>query len=159
MYAERKWLDRTPAHRGQHYWFRWHVRCIYDPKTDHRLRAYKKHQKAQFYRHRREKTIHCTPADCQRVTRRILRRRGEGGQFGCLVALWNRESRWLRLAHNPSSGAHGIPQALPGSKMAAAGPDWYSNAVTQIEWGLDYIDDRYGSPCAADGFQAANNWY
>ena len=72
-------------------------------------------------------------------------------QFGCLDSLWIRESNWNPLAHNPSSGAHGIPQSLPGSKMATVGADWYSNPVTQIKWGLGYIRDRYGSPCSRLG--------
>ncbi|MET9961513.1 peptidoglycan-binding protein [Streptomyces sp. NPDC006326] len=70
-------------------------------------------------------------------------------QFGCLKSLWTGESNWKVYATNPSSGAYGIPQSLPGSKMAAAGPDWANNPVTQIKWGLGYIDDRYGTPCKA----------
>jgi len=80
-------------------------------------------------------------------------------QFGCLDLLWTRESNWNPLAHNPSSGAHGIPQSLPGSKMASVGADWYSNPVTQITWGLGYIQDRYGSPCSAWGHSEAVGWY
>ncbi|MEZ0579615.1 lytic transglycosylase domain-containing protein [Nocardioides sp. MH1] len=80
-------------------------------------------------------------------------------QFGCLDLLWTRESNWNPLAHNASSGAHGIPQSLPGSKMASAGPDWYSNPVTQITWGLGYIQDRYGSPCSAWGHSQGTGWY
>ncbi|MFC7494454.1 MULTISPECIES: lytic transglycosylase domain-containing protein [unclassified Nocardioides] len=80
-------------------------------------------------------------------------------QFGCLDSLWTRESNWDPAAHNPSSGAHGIPQALPGSKMATAGSDWESNPVTQITWGLGYIQDRYGSPCGAWAHSESNGWY
>jgi hypothetical protein len=80
-------------------------------------------------------------------------------QFGCLVSLWNVESRWDPYASNPSSGAYGIPQALPGSKMASAGPDWESNAATQIRWGLGYIKSTYGSPCAAEAHEQATGWY
>ena len=80
-------------------------------------------------------------------------------QFSCLDSLWIRESNWNPLAHNPSSGAHGIPQSLPGSKMATVGADWYSNPVTQIKWGLGYIQDRYGSPCSAWGHSQAVGWY
>jgi len=80
-------------------------------------------------------------------------------QFGCLDSLWIRESNWNPLAHNPSSGAHGIPQSLPGSKMASVGADWYDNPVTQIKWGLGYIRDRYGSPCSAWGHSQATGWY
>ncbi|GAB3601070.1 aggregation-promoting factor C-terminal-like domain-containing protein [Microbacterium tumbae] len=80
------------------------------------------------------------------------------GQFSCLVSLWNKESGWNYQAYNPS-GATGIPQALPGSKMATAGADWRSSARTQIIWGLDYIDRAYGSPCAAWSHSQATNWY
>ena len=79
-------------------------------------------------------------------------------QFGCLDSLWNRESGWSLNADNPSSGAYGIPQALPGSKMASAGADWATNPATQISWGLGYIRDRYGSP-AAPGARQSHGWY
>jgi hypothetical protein len=80
-------------------------------------------------------------------------------QFGCLQSLWNIESGWNVYASNPSSGAYGIPQALPGSKMASAGPDWQSNAATQIRWGLGYIKSLYGSPCGAWAHEQADGWY
>jgi len=80
-------------------------------------------------------------------------------QFSCLVSLWNRESGWNTYASNPSSGAYGIPQALPGSKMASAGADWASNPATQIKWGLGYIQSVYGSPCAAWDHSQAVGWY
>jgi len=80
------------------------------------------------------------------------------GEFGCLVSLWNLESGWNVYASNPS-GAYGIPQALPGSKMASAGPDWQSNAATQIRWGLGYIKSLYGSPCGAWSHEQATGWY
>lgn len=80
-------------------------------------------------------------------------------EFGCLVELWTRESGWDPYADNPTSSAYGIPQSLPGEKMATAGPDWATNPATQIEWGLGYIRDSYGTPCAANSFQLGNNWY
>jgi hypothetical protein len=80
-------------------------------------------------------------------------------QFGCLVSLWGRESGWDTYASNPSSGAYGIPQALPGSKMASAGADWATNPATQIRWGLGYIQQLYGSPCAAWEHSQAVGWY
>lgn len=83
-----------------------------------------------------------------------------GVQFACLDELWGvRESGWDVYAHNPSSGAHGIPQALPGSKMASHGPDWWSNPFTQIAWGLDYILGRYGTPCNALAYSRSVGWY
>ncbi|WP_300406648.1 lytic transglycosylase domain-containing protein [Nocardioides sp.] len=80
-------------------------------------------------------------------------------QFGCLDSLYVRESNWNPRADNPSSSAYGIPQALPGSKMASAGADWATNPVTQIRWGLGYIRDRYGSPCGAWGHSQSRGWY
>ncbi|SFR77432.1 hypothetical protein SAMN05428970_2229 [Agromyces sp. CF514] len=83
----------------------------------------------------------------------------DSGQYQCLYLLWMRESSWRADAYNASSGAYGIPQSLPGSKMAVAGADWRTNAATQIEWGLSYIASRYGSPCAAWAHSEAVNWY
>jgi hypothetical protein len=80
-------------------------------------------------------------------------------QMSCLVPLWMGESGWRVNAENPSSGAYGIPQSLPGSKMATAGADWQTNPATQIEWGLGYIGDRYGSPCGAWSFKQSHGWY
>ena len=81
------------------------------------------------------------------------------GEFSCLDQLWMKESGWNYKAYNPS-GATGIPQALPGSKMATAGSDWATNATTQIAWGLEYISaSSYGTPCAAWSHSQAHNWY
>jgi Transglycosylase SLT domain len=79
-------------------------------------------------------------------------------QFTCLDHLWTRESGWNPTAAN-ASGAYGIPQALPGSKMASAGSDWETNPATQIKWGLGYIKDLYGSPCGAWSHSEATGWY
>lgn len=80
-------------------------------------------------------------------------------QMSCLDSLWSHESGWNHRAENPSSGAYGIPQALPGSKMAEYGDDWRTNPATQIRWGLNYIENRYGTPCGAWSFFQSNNWY
>lgn len=82
-----------------------------------------------------------------------------GAQWDCLDSLWTKESGWNQYAGNRSSGAYGIPQALPGSKMATAGADWQTNPATQIRWGLSYIASRYGTPCAAWSHFRARNWY
>ena len=103
-----------------------------------------------------------SPAEAQRTAASLIGAHGWGsGQFGCLVDLWNGESGWSWSATNPSSGAYGIPQALPSWKMASAGSDWLTNPTTQIRWGLDYIDRAYGSPCAAwSAWQARSpHWY
>lgn len=100
------------------------------------------------------------PGTAQAIAYAMLQSMGQGNdQYSCLVALWNRESRWNVYAHNVSSGAYGIPQALPGEKMASAGADWATNPVTQITWGLGYIDGRYGSPCAAWAHSEESGWY
>ena len=92
------------------------------------------------------------------LARQLLADRGQSDQFGCLDSLWSKESGWSVYAANPS-GAYGIPQALPGSKMASAGGDWRTSAATQIRWGLGYIDASYGSPCAAWAHSQSHNWY
>lgn len=83
----------------------------------------------------------------------------DSSQFSCLDALWLRESAWNPYVTNSSSGAYGIPQALPGSKMATFGSDWSTNPKTQIEWGLWYIRQSYASPCGAWAFWQSHNWY
>ncbi len=94
------------------------------------------------------------------IGRQMAAARGwTGEQWTCLEALWTKESGWNHLAENPYSGAYGIPQALPGSKMGTAGSDWATNPATQIEWGLGYIAGRYGTPCGAWSHSEANNWY
>jgi hypothetical protein len=80
-------------------------------------------------------------------------------QYSCLYPLWEHESGWNPAASNPSSGAFGIPQALPGSQMASAGSDWQTNPATQIKWGLSYIQSRYGSPCGAWAHEQSSGWY
>ena len=80
-------------------------------------------------------------------------------QFECLTLLWNAESGWNHKASNRSSGAYGIPQSLPGSKMASAGSDWRTNPKTQIDWGLRYIENRYGDACGAWSHFKKRHWY
>ena len=82
-----------------------------------------------------------------------------GNEYNCLVALWTKESGWRADAYNPYSGAYGIPQSLPGSKMASAGGDWRTNAATQVDWGLGYITAVYGSPCGAWAHSVDVGWY
>lgn len=111
---------------------------------------------ASGHRDRRTRRVRRNKA----VARALMNRFGwrSARQFRCLEQLWAHESSWNERAHN-SSGAHGIPQALPGSKMAVAGPHWRSNAQTQIRWGLRYIRGRYGAPCTAWGHWRAASWY
>lgn len=100
------------------------------------------------------------PGSAQAIAYSLLQDRGWGDdQFNCLVALWNKESGWNVYAHNRSSGAYGIPQALPGTKMASVAGDWATNPATQIIWGLGYIGGRYGTPCDAYGFSQIKGWY
>jgi len=96
----------------------------------------------------------------QQIAEQMLGQFGwSASQFSCLQPLWEQESGWSVTAENPGSGAYGIPQALPGSQMASAGPDWQTNAATQIKWGLTYIQSRYGSPCGAWAHEEADGWY
>lgn len=89
----------------------------------------------------------------------VLARGWDDAQYACLVSLWERESHWNVYAHNARSGAHGIPQALPGSKMASVGADWETSATTQITWGLGYIAGRYVDPCGAWTSSEQRGWY
>jgi hypothetical protein len=100
-----------------------------------------------------------SPGTAKAIARQLMSNYGWGDpQYNCLVPLWTNESSWNVHAAN-ASGAYGIPQALPGSKMATAGPDWENNATTQIKWGLSYISSRYGTPCNAWSSWQANGWY
>ncbi|MEU9979715.1 transglycosylase SLT domain-containing protein [Streptomyces sp. NPDC050856] len=94
-------------------------------------------------------------AEVQAMARQMV----PGDQFQCFSNIVDHESTWNYRATNPSSGAYGLVQALPGSKMASAGADWQTNPATQIKWGLNYMNDRYGSPCGAWSFWQANHWY
>jgi phage protein D len=99
--------------------------------------------------------------DPKEIARQILKNKfGYGSsQFDCFDNIIMRESMWRVNATNPSSGAYGIPQALPGSKMASEGSDWRTSPATQIIWGIKYMKDRYGSPCSAWGFKSSHGWY
>ncbi|MGH8862037.1 MAG: ubiquitin-like domain-containing protein [Jatrophihabitantaceae bacterium] len=101
-----------------------------------------------------------SPSSAQSIARAMMQRDYGWGdsEFSCLVQMWDRESGWRTDASNPS-GAYGIPQALPGSKMSSAGPNWESNATTQIRWGLRYIASRYNTPCQAWGLWQQQGWY
>lgn len=80
-------------------------------------------------------------------------------QYHCLDQLWIKESGWRWNAENRWSGAYGIPQALPGSKMRSAGSDWRTNPITQVRWGLGYVRGRYGDACSAWVFWKNHGWY
>lgn len=100
------------------------------------------------------------PGTAKAIAWGLLQARGWGEtEYDCLVALWTRESGWNHLAENRSSGAYGIPQALPGWKMASFGDDWRTNPETQIRWGLAYIEGRYGTPCGAWAAFLSKGWY
>ncbi|MFG2223806.1 transglycosylase SLT domain-containing protein [Streptomyces sp. NPDC048644] len=96
-----------------------------------------------------------TIAETQAIARQMI----PGEQFQCFSNIVSHESGWNYKATNASSGAYGLVQALPGSKMSSAGSDWQTNPATQIKWGLNYMNSRYGSPCGAWQFWQANSWY
>jgi len=105
-------------------------------------------------------TVAVEPGTAQALGKEMAAARGWGDdQFACLLSLWNKESGWRVNAENKSSGAYGIPQALPGTKMATVGADWQTNPATQITWGLNYIGGRYGDPCGAWAHSQAKGWY
>ena len=100
------------------------------------------------------------PGSARALGQAMALERGYGAdEFACLERLWTKESNWNVTAENTSSGAYGIPQSLPGSKMASVAADWRTNAATQITWGLNYIEGRYGTPCGAWAKSQASGWY
>ncbi|WP_190121448.1 transglycosylase SLT domain-containing protein [Streptomyces inusitatus] len=96
-----------------------------------------------------------TVAEVKAIARQIV----PAGQFQCFSNIVQHESTWNYQAQNPSSGAYGLVQAYPGSKMSSVGADWRTNPATQIKWGLNYMNERYDSPCGAWSFWQANRWY
>ncbi|MFE5186886.1 transglycosylase SLT domain-containing protein [Streptomyces sp. NPDC056628] len=96
-----------------------------------------------------------TVAQIQAMARQMV----PADQFQCFSNIVDHESSWNYQAVNPSSGAYGLFQALPGSKMSSVGADWQTNPATQIKWGLNYMNSRYDSPCGAWSFWQANHWY
>jgi hypothetical protein len=122
--------------------------------------AQRKKEAEEASRAEDRKPVKTDPDSNKALGRKLAADRGWGdSEFSCLEKLWDKESRWKHTAKNPSSGAYGIPQSLPGDKMASVGPDWETNPETQIKWGLGYIKDRYGSPCEAWGHSQTHGWY
>ncbi len=102
------------------------------------------------------KVIYSNPSANVALGQQIAAEMGWGGEFSCIYNIYQRESGWDHTKRNRSSGAYGIPQALPGSKM---GPGWESDPALQIRWGIGYMASRYGSPCGAWNFWTVNHWY
>jgi hypothetical protein len=152
-YVTRTLKNQTPYTRGEGKKVRHFVSCVYTKTKAKRLAT-----RVENLRKWRKQNV-CTAARVNVALGECLARRDgwTGGEWSCLYALWSRESGWNHLRANyAGSGAYGIPQALPGSKM---GPGWQTNPWVQIKWGLGYIRGRYGTPCGANGFQASNGWY
>lgn len=106
------------------------------------------------------KIVISNPSDNVKIGESLAADRGwTGEQWYCLYQLWQKESGWNTTSGNPSTGAYGIPQALPGSKMSSVGSDWASNPATQITWGMGYIAGRYGTPCSAWSTSQSHGWY
>jgi hypothetical protein len=105
-------------------------------------------------------SVDLSSADPRTLTKALMPQFGMSpSDFGCIDSIWTQESGWNVHAANPTSSAYGIPQALPGSKMSSAGPDWQNNPVTQIKWGLGYIKERYGSACGAAAYKRSHGVY
>ena len=116
----------------------------------------------RHHRHRASRTSYraALTGSPQTVAHALVLRQGwSEGQWSCLDSLWTRESGWNTYATNASSGAYGIPQALPAWKMASFGSDWRTNPITQIRWGVSYIASKYGSPCVALSHSNAYGYY
>ncbi|WP_266998588.1 transglycosylase SLT domain-containing protein [Streptomyces sp. NBC_00354] len=96
------------------------------------------------------------PTSAKAIAQQMIK---DPAQFAAFNNIVSRESGWNHTATNASSGAYGLVQALPASKMASAGADWKTNPATQIKWGLDYMNDRYGSPVGAWNFWQTHHWY
>jgi hypothetical protein len=123
------------------------------PKKERKQLQYVAKQKAQV---KREAWLKPSPSRSRAYARTLVT---SPTQFKCLNSLWTKESGWRHNADNPYSSAYGIPQALPGNKMEIEGSDWRTNPVTQVDWGLRYIKERYGSPCQAYAHFKKHNWY
>lgn len=133
-------------------------------KERQRIAAEKKKKAEEAARLKAVRALEAATRNAQRDPRAIAKilvaKRGwSSSQFQCLDALWQRESGWNYQAQNRSSGAYGIPQALPGSKMGTVASDWRTNPITQITWGLNYIAARYGTPCGAWSHSQNVGWY
>jgi len=106
------------------------------------------------------RTEDLTESDPKTLTKALMPQYGlASADFDCIDRIWTQESNWNVHADNPHSSAYGIPQALPGKKMSSAGADWHDSAETQIRWGLGYIENRYGTACAAWSFKRSHGWY
>ena len=117
-------------------------------------------QRTQQAQPARQAAVTTPSGSPEQIAEQMLSQFGwSSSQFSCLQPLWERESGWSLTAENPTSGAYGIPQALPAAQMSSAGPDWQTDAATQIRWGLTYIQGRYGSPCGAWAHEEADGWY
>jgi hypothetical protein len=122
--------------------------------------ALAKEQAKKEYRYNKVLQSNRKPENIRRYTLSAIKNFGWGlGEYSCLYSLWMKESKWHWYSHNKSSDAYGIPQASPGRKMSSAGSDWKVNPFTQIKWGLNYIDRRYGSPCVAWRVSKVRGWY
>lgn len=127
------------------------------PAVGLRHRHPKRHHAARATRSSYRRALAGSPQTAAHAM--VLRRGWSEGEWTCLDSLWTRESGWKTYAVNRSSGAYGIPQALPATKMASAGADWRTNPITQIQWGLSYIAGTYGSPCAALSHSSSYGYY
>lgn len=146
-------VDKTAAGQARHE----------QAAEQRRQRAAKAAREARQQRERAARSASRTVSydDPRRIAASMMAERyGWGsGEYSCLSSLWGHESGWDVHAENSSSGAYGIPQALPGSKMSSYGSDWQDNPVTQIQWGLSYIDQSYGTPCGALSAWQSKGWY
>jgi hypothetical protein len=128
-------------------------------ERDRKKRAAAEAKRRAWEAFKRKMSHDPSAADNQAYAKKMNALKGWSRCWPSLLTMWNHESGWNEKAENPGSGAYGIAQALPGSKMNSVGPDWRTNAITQITWGLSYVGSRYGDPCRAWGWWQVHHWY
>lgn len=147
------WYDASQENRDYYHWHEW-VHASPENEAYWRWKT-EQQNRSQAY------SSGGTPDSNRHLGSQMAAQRGwTGSQWNCLNALWQKESGWSHTIWNKQgSGAYGIPQALPGSKMSSHGSDWKTNPRVQIAWGLDYVAGRYGTPCGAWSHSQRRGWY
>ncbi|GAB3969332.1 hypothetical protein GCM10029978_040440 [Actinoallomurus acanthiterrae] len=128
-------------------------------ERDAKKRAAAERKRREWEAFKKKMSTNPSATDNQKYAKQMNALKGWGRCWPSLLTMWNHESGWNEHAENPGSGAYGIAQALPGSKMSSVASDWRTNAITQITWGLSYIGSRYGDPCQAWSWWQAHHWY
>lgn len=147
-----EWYYASQENQDYYHWHEW-----YHASEENKAYFHWQQEQQQY----RSQSSGGSPDSNRHLGAQMAAQRGwSGSQWSCLDALWQKESGWSHTIYNrQGSGAYGIPQALPGSKMGSHGSDWRTNPRTQIAWGLDYVAGRYGTPCGAWSHSKSRGWY